>query len=434
MDFHIPGRWSTFYRSALLLMLSCSIVFSCAIVGCKKAVDEPNSVAVSVEAQHPEVGAISEEITADAILAPLAQAALAPKISSPIRAIYVQRGAHVSKGQLLASLEARDLEGSALDSKGSLTSAQAAYAASTLATIPEAVQKAQLDVNQAKANLEVANRLADERQKLLQQGAIAGRDVDTSLAAAVQARAAFDITAKHLESVRQTTRVSDTQSAEGLLTSAKGRFQSAEAQVSYASLRSPIDGVVTERALFAGETAAAGSSVITIMDTSSLLAKLHVAQATAQKLKLGGAATVHVPGVIDPITATVSFISPALDPGSTTIEIWLKLTNSDGSLKVGTPVRVAIIGTTVPQALLTAASALLPTQDASNSVMVVGNDGAAHKKPVTVGIRTGDKVQITSGVSTADTIITEGSYGLDDGTKITLKDAKAADTASGSKE
>jgi HlyD family secretion protein len=405
-----------------------------AVQGCKKQVEETPTVAVAVQAQHPERGSISDEITADAILAPLAQAALAPKISSPIRAIYVQRGAHVRVGQLLASLEDRDLEGSALDSKGSLISARAAYTATTLATIPEAVQKAQLDVNQAKANLDVANRTAEERKALLQQGAIAGRDVDTAVAAAVQAQAAFDIATKHLESVRETTKLSDTQTAEGLLASAKGRNQFAEAQVSYANLRSPINGVVTDRPLFAGETAAAGSAVITVMDTSSLLAKLHLAQTTAQKLRIGGPAQVHVPGVETAVAASVTFISPALDPGSTTVEIWLKLPNASGALKVGTPVHAVITGATIRDALLIDAPALLPAQDGSNSVMVAGSDGAAHKKAVAIGIRTAEKVQITDGLAPADNVITEGSYGLDEGTKIQLGNGKADKSGAGSEE
>lgn len=389
-------------------------------VGCKKPAEESAAIAVSVQAEHPETGPISEEIAADAILAPLAQAALAPKISSPIRELYVQRGAHVRKGQLLASLEAHDLAGSALDSKGSLTVAQAAYNTALHATIPEEIQKAQLDVDQTKANLEVANRTAEERKRLLQQGAIAGRDADTAAAAQIQAQAAYDMAAKHLVSVRETTRAASTESAQGQLASARGRYQAAEAAVSYANLRSPIDGVVTDRPLFAGETATAGFPIVTVMDTSSLLAKLHLAQATAQKLKLGGTAEVHVAGVDDPVQAKVSFISPALDSGSTTVEVWLKLLNADGRLKVGTPVHAIITGTTLAEALQIATTALLPTQDGTNSVMVAGADGAAHKRTVAVGIRTVAKVQITSGLSAADNVITEGSYGLDDGTRIIL--------------
>ena len=109
--------------------------------------------------------------------------------------------------------------------------------------------------------------------------------------------------------------------------------------MSFANLRSPIDGVVTDRPLFPGETAAAGTPVITVMDTSSLLAKLHLAQASAQNLALGHSAKLTVPGVEDALDGTVSFISPALDPGSTTVEVWLKLPNRDGRFKVGTSVQ-----------------------------------------------------------------------------------------------
>ncbi|HEY5381653.1 MAG TPA: efflux RND transporter periplasmic adaptor subunit [Acidobacteriaceae bacterium] len=406
-----------------------------AISGCKKPEETAPESAVAVQAQHPTVGPISEQIAADAILAPLAQAAIAPRINSPVRAEYVQRGAHVHRGQLLVTLENRDLQGNALDSKGGLTQAQAAYAAATRATIPEDVQKAQLDVDQAKANLDVAQRTADERKKLLQQGAIAARDTQTSIAAAVQAQATYDEAVKHLASVRNTTQSTSTQSAEGQLTSAKGRYINAEAQVSYSNLVSPIDGVVTDRPLFPGETAQAGTPVVTVMDTSSLLAKLHIAQASAQKLQLGAPAEVHIPGLDAPVNATVSLISPALDPGSTTVEVWLKLPNRDGRFKVGTPVHAIMRGTVVPNALQVPSSALLPSQEGGGTfVMIAGADGAAHKRPVTVGIRTPDQVQITNGLTTADNVITEGSYGLDEGTKITLDQGANADAGSEGKD
>jgi multidrug efflux pump subunit AcrA (membrane-fusion protein) len=402
------------------------VLLATGLAGCKKKAEETPDVVVPVKAEHPAVGEISEEIAADAILAPLAQAALSPRISSPIRAEYVRRGARVRQGQLLLTLEDRDLQGTAQDTKGSLTSAEAAYATATKATIPEEAQKAELDVRQAKAELDVANRTRDERKRLLDQGALSGRDADAAYAAAVQAQAAYDAAVKHLQSVERTTNAAGAKAAEGQLASAKGRYINAEAQVGYASLRSPIDGVVTDRPLFPGETAVAGSSVVTVMNTSSLLAKLHVAQATAQKLKVGSDAKVHVPGVEDAIGAKVSFISPALDVGSTTIEVWLKLPNADGRFKVGTPVHAVIRGETVADATQIPASAVVPAQDGSTSVMVIAPDGTARKRAVKVGIRTPEKVQILSGVSPKDNVITEGGYGLDDGTKVSLEDAKGA--------
>jgi multidrug efflux pump subunit AcrA (membrane-fusion protein) len=307
-------------------------------------------------------------------------------------------------------------------------SAQAAYATTTRATIPEEVQKAQLDVDQAGANLEVANRTAEERKRLLQEGAISGRDTDTSIAAAVQAKATYEAAVKHLQSVNNTTRKTDEEASKGQLTSAQGRLMNAETQVTYANLRSPIDGIVTERPLFPGETASAGSSVITVMDTSSLLAKLHIAQSSAQKLKIGGSAQVFIPGIGAPQAATVALISPALDPGSTTVEVWLKLPNADGRYKVGTPVHAVLQGITIPDAIQVPAAAILPADDGSTNVLIVEPDGAAKKRSVKVGLRTTDKVQIVEGVSPADLVITEGGYGLDDGTKVKVGSSKGDET------
>ena len=396
----------------------------CSISGCKKtAADEDSdteSSAVSVQAGHPTVGPISEEIAADAILAPLAQAALAPKISAPISAEYAQRGAHVRKGQLLLTLEDRDLQGNAADSRGAVTSAQAAYTAATQATIPEDVQKAQLDVDQAKANLDVARRTANERRRLLAQGAIAGRDVDTSVALAVQAEASYDTAVKHLQSVQNTTRHTNAQSAQGQLTSAQGRLMNAEAQVGYARLRSPIDGVVTDRPLFPGEIATAGTPAITVMDTSSLIAKLHIAQVSAQKLHIGDKAELAIPGVDKPQFATVSLISPALDPGSTTVEVWLKIANPEGLYKVGTAVHATLHGATIPNALQVPSNAIVPGEDGGTNILVISSGNTAKKRPVKVGIRSPENVQILEGVTSADMVITDGGYGLDDGTKVKI--------------
>jgi HlyD family secretion protein len=78
--------------------------------------------------------------------------------------------------------------------------------------------------------------------------------------------------------------------------------------------------------------------LITVMDTSALIAKLHIAQMQAQQLSVGAPATLTVPGIADPVAAKVSLISPALDPGSTTVEVWLRVENPKGLLKAGTPV------------------------------------------------------------------------------------------------
>jgi RND family efflux transporter MFP subunit len=234
----------------------------------------------------------------------------------------------------------------------------------------------------------------------------------------VQAQAAYDTAAKHLESMHNVSHEAAIKSAQGQLTSAEGKYNNATAQVSYSEIHSPINGVVTDRPLFAGETASAGTPLITVMDSSSLIAKAHVAQSLAQRLKTGDDASLQVPGVADPVPAKISLISPALDQGSTTIEIWLKVDNKAGTLKVGTPVKALITGRTIAQAWKVPMTAILTAQDGSKSVMVIGPNATAHRKAVTLGIQDGDDVQITQGLSSTDMVITVGSYGLDEGAKV----------------
>ena len=418
-------------RGVLLLVLTLPLV---PLQGCKK-VAAPE-VLVTVQAEHPEQGSLSEHITADAILAPLAQAAIAPKISSPVRRFYVQRGSRVQAGQLLATLENSDLVAAAQDNKGSYMAAQAAYDTATRAQVPEDAQRAELDVAQAKANLGLNLSIVKSRKQLFAEGAIPGRDLDTATAALVQAQAAYDSAAKHLESVHSVSHAAALKSAAGQLASAEGKYKGAQAVQSYSEIRSPIAGVVTDRSLFAGETAAAGAPLLTVMDTSSLLAKTHIAQALAQELKVGDDASLQVPGESDPVSAKVALISPALDPGSTTVEVWIQLDNRAGKYKVGTPVKVAITGRSVAQAWKIPASAVQTAQDGGKFVLIVASDGTAPRRTVTLSIVDGHAVQVTGGIVPSDLVVTGGAYGLDDGTKVKIGaaddgKAPAADKAGG---
>jgi HlyD family secretion protein len=412
----IPHKQLRVYGSFLLFSATLAIVSA---AGCNKKESVPETV-VTVQAEKPELGSITEHIVVDAVLSPLAQAALSPKITAPIKHFDVQRGSRVKAGQLLATLENKDLVAAALDNQGSYSAAQAAYETATQAQAPEDLQKARLELAQATANLKLNESIVASRKQLFAEGAIPGRDLDTATAALVQAQAAYDMAKQHFDSMQRVSHRAALKSAAGQLTSAEGKLRGAEAQVSYSEIRSPIDGVVTDRSLFAGETAPAGTPLITVMDTSALIAKVHLAQAVAQHLTAGDEASITVPGRESTVPAKISLISPALDPGSNTVEVWLRIDNKKGELKAGTPVRASVAGRSVANALKVPSAAVLTAQDNSKSVMVMGANGTSHRKPVEVGIHDDSDVQIVSGLSPNDVVITGGAYGLEDGTKIKI--------------
>src|SRR5215471_16797227 len=118
---------------ACVLVLTVILLFGCSKKTEEKAEEQEHVVTVDVA---PVLASpISQKVTADALLYPLQQAAIAPKVAAPVRKFYVDRGTHVRAGQLLAELENRDLAGAVSESQASLEQAQANYQSVSKGTV-----------------------------------------------------------------------------------------------------------------------------------------------------------------------------------------------------------------------------------------------------------------------------------------------------------
>jgi multidrug efflux pump subunit AcrA (membrane-fusion protein) len=374
--------------------------------GCKTATPAEDAPTVTVQVGAAEIQPIQLKVIADAVLYPQDQAAIVPKIIAPVKKFYVQRGSPVKKDQLLAELENQDLAGAQLKSQGGLQQAQITYEMQ--------VQKVEQDTKLAKQTLDAQQRLYDSRQALYKEGAISAKDVEDASVALTQARNAYELAQKQ----------ADLKVAEAQRDAAKGDKASADAQVSYTKILSPIDGVVTDRPNYAGETPAAGAPLITIMDLSQIVARVHISQLDASRLKAGDDATILVPGQGPTLKAKVTLVSPALDPNSTTVEVWVQAPNPGGRMKPGVSARVTMIGLTVPKAIVAPVAALLTATDGVTSMIVLDTDNKPHKKKVKVGIRDGGDVQITEGLQGGERVVTVGAFELDkmdDMTKATIQ-------------
>jgi len=404
-------------RSLLTIAALISLVVSSACSG-DKADKEPT---VSVQVAPVEKTTIQQVIKTQAILFPRQQAAIVAKISAPVQKFLVKRGSPVHKGQLLAVLENRDLSAAAQENKGSYEQAQAAYETTTAANVPEEIQKAEAEEQQSKKALDAQEKVYQSRQQLYQEGALPRKELDQSGVEVVQARNQYSIAKKHLDTLLAIGKQQELKAAAGQLESAKGKYLGAEAQLSYSEIHSPIDGVVAERPLYPGEMAAGGTAIVTVMDLSAVIAKAHIPQADAALLKVGDKGAITVPGVDDPIEGTVTVVSPALDPNSTTVEVWLEAKNPKQQLKPGTSVQLSLTAKTVKDALVVPAASVISAADGSSAVMIAGSDGKAHQKSVKLGIRQDDDVQILEGVTASDKVVATGAYGLPDNTKIKVE-------------
>src|SRR5579864_1801121 len=396
---------------------------------------------VTVQVAPVEKTTIEHTISAQAILFPRQQAAIVPKISAPVKKLLVKRGSPVREGQLLAVLENRDLTAAAQENKGSYDQAQAAYETTTAAGLPEEIRKAEADAQQSQQALDAQEKVFESRQVLFDQGALPRKELDQSRVDVTQARNQAAIAKKHLDTLNAIGKQLELKSAASQLESAKGKYLGAEAQLSYSEIRSPMSGVITDRPLYPGEMAAAGTPLLTVMDISSVIAKAHIPQNDAAVLKIGDKGTMTVPGIEEPIEGKVTVVSPALDPNSTTVEVWFEAKNPKHQLKPGTSVQLSLTAQTVKDALVVPANAVITTPEGATAVMIAGSDGRAHQKAVKLGIRNGDDVQILDGLTESDKVVASGAYGLPDKTKIKIEaapeapaeGAKAPDVKSGDK-
>lgn len=404
-------------------------LFVVGAVGCGSSEKEPTPI-VSVQVETIQKGPIEQVVSAEGVVFPKEQAIITPKITSTIKKFLVQRGSRVHKGQLLAVLENADLSAAAVQSKGEFEQAEAGYTTTTAASLPAEIQKADLDAAAAKAAFDAQQKVYDSRKELFDQGAIPRRDLDAAQVTLAQARSQSEVAQRQLADLRRVGQQQTLKSAQGQLSAAKGKYLGASAQLSYSEIRSPMNGFITDRPLYEGELATANQPLLTVMDTSMLVVKSHIAQSDAAQLKIGNAAQILVSGADSPIPAKVTLVSPALDTGSTTIEVWVQSLKSNPELKPGMTAQIVATARSAKDALTVPASAVFKNEEGAEYVVLAGTDNKAAVKNVQVGIRGKERVQISNGVNAGDKIIISGGYALPDKTQIKIEAQQSAETGS----
>jgi multidrug efflux pump subunit AcrA (membrane-fusion protein) len=412
-----------FHYGAAALAVSLALVAGCSAKKDEEAADAEAPTPVQVETARK--GPIDHIITADAILYPVNQANVTAKISAPVRRVLVNRGDHVKAGQLLVELETADLAATANESKSLYDQSQAALQTVTGATVIEDRNKAQSDLQAAKETLDAAQKVYASRAALLKEGAIAQRQVDDQKVVLAQAQSAYNTAKQHLETLNSVGQREQVNAAQAQVNAAKAHYENSVVQVGYGKVTSPIAGVVSDRPVYPGEMPQNGAPLVSIVDISNVVARANIPVKEASAIQVGRPATITGPE--GDIAGKVTVVSPAVDPNTTTVEVWVQAPNRGEKLKPGGTVRVSIKADTVRDATVIPSTALLNSDEGGQKVIVVTSDNVAHEHKVDVGIRQGTSVQIVSGVNEGDKVVTTGGLGLENGSKVVIEASPAGD-------
>jgi HlyD family secretion protein len=390
------------------------------------AADETAQPIVSVKLAKVEIGPIAQPLDLVGTITARQEATISPKVSAQIAQMGLLKNRVVHRGDVLAVLESRDLTAQQAEAAAALREAQIGVASTGQGAIPLTNAQDVKAVRDAQGTLDNARKTYERRKTLFEQGGISKKDLEASQLDVTKAEDDLRLAEKSASLHKGTTNPSDLAAAESKAQQAAAHLGSLQAQAGYATIRAPFDGVIGDQFLFQGDFATAGTKMLTIADTSTVIVKAPLSVDASMRVHAGDTATIQpdaLPGVT--LLGTVSLVGSAADPQSRAVELWIALPNPDGRLRPNSAARVTVNSGGVANAIVvpTAAVTLDATNANSGTVMVVDAQSVAHEVKVTTGAHSRERTQITSGLRGGETIVVEGNYGLPDGTKVQNADA-----------
>jgi len=306
---------------------------------------------------HPSQDAANGDMTLPATLQPLNSAQIYPRTTGYVRKWFVSIGDHVKQGQLLAVLDAPDVQ--------------------------QQLDAAHADLQTARANLKLADKTAQRWRDLLASKAVSKQEADEKFG---------DLAAKT-----------------GTTNSAQATVARLKTLADFTKIVAPFDGVVTSRSIEIGALVTAGNTastpLFTIADSSMLRAQVHVPQLYSALVHKGLQASLSLPeypGRTFP--ATVERTAEAVDPSSGTLLVELLALNADATLKPGSYAQV-IFQLPAAANVVTIPSSALMLSDRGPRVALIDQGGKAQLRAVTLGRDLGKVIEVTSGLAMNDAII-----------------------------
>jgi RND family efflux transporter MFP subunit len=298
-------------------------------------------------------------------------------------------------------------------------------------TIPKTNAEDQKALMDARAKVNNTRATYERRRVLYERGGISKKDLEASQLDYTTAQDELRLAEQTVALRARSLNPNDRALAAAKVNEAQQHVANLDAQLSYATIRSPITGIVTDQYQYEGEFASAGGKLVTIADISTVIVKAPFSDTVAAQLKVGDTVSVLPTDTsAEEMHGQVTLLSRSTDPTNRTVEVWVTLANGAGLLRANGAAQVTVFANSKDDAIIVPASAV--TLESSNAdegtVMVVDAQNVAHETKVTIGIRTADKIEIVEGLQGGETIVIEGNYALPDGTKVEVaKDEEKKD-------
>ncbi len=355
-------------------------------------------------------------ITASGTVQPIQNVNISPKQSGRLTALYVDQGARVQQGQILARMDDTDLQAQLVQFRGNLEQAQAQLALARAGNRLQDIEQAKAQVESAKAKVVLTSQRVKSNQNLYQQGAISQDKFDELLSDDRSARANLRQLQQNLSAVNSGSRPEEIAQRQAAVTTALGQLKAIEVQMENTIIRAPLSGVVTQRYATVGafvtpttsasSTASATSaSIVAISKGLQILAK--VPEVDVGEIKLGQLVEIVADAYPSQVfKGRVSLIAPeaVVENNVTSFQVRVDIVTGLDKLRSGMNVDVTFLGGQIQNALVVPTVAIV-TQNGKTGVLVPdANNTKTTFNPVTIGPTIGNQIQILKGVQEGERV------------------------------
>jgi len=318
---------------------------------------------------------------------------IAAKLLGYVREVKFQTGDHVREGQVLVTLDARDLD----------VSSRRAEAA--LEEVRSSVPEAESAVAGAKANLDLAQTTFNRMQDLWNKKSISNQEFDEASAKLKAAQSAYAMaTARRAQLDAQAARVQQD-------------VRATEVTRSYAEIAAPFAGVVTTKSVEPGTLALPGAPLLTIEGEGSYRLEASIDESHLAAIRVGQPVSVTLDGIDRTLDARVSEIVPTVDAASRSYIVKIDLPGMPGLRSGGFGRAMFQLGSRSP---LTIPAAAITERGQLQSVLVA-EGGVAHMRLITTGQKSKEQVEALSGLTPGDKVIFPVPPGLSDGAPVEVR-------------
>jgi HlyD family secretion protein len=395
-----------------------------------------NHLTVAVKQEN-----LTLEIQASGTVRPIESVNISPKTSGRLTELLVEKGDRVKEGQVIARMEDTEIRTQLIEAQANLSRQEARLAELLAGSRPEDIAQglarlsqtearlAQLlagsrleDIAQAQAQLEAAQakeRLAiarlERNRQLLADGAIAQDQLDEATADAESAAANSQEAINQLAKLKNGSRPQEIAQARAEVAVAKAQVLRVQSQMQDSVVVAPFSGLITQRYASIGafvtpttsassSASATSTSIVALATGLEILAEL--SEVDISKIKVGQMVQIRTDAYPQKVfQGRVRLIAPEAvrTNNVTSFQVQIAIETGQEKLLSGMNVRLTLLGSSIPQALVVPNVAVL-TQNGKTGVLVPNQENKPKFRPVTLGPVIGDKTQVLNGVKVGERV------------------------------